>query len=149
MIVHAIKLLGIQLRIVGGWREQLRCTRFKKLLIVLEWVAPLRWAYKTLRLQLLVVKLDGIVHEWDLFMDKLWPLLWGRAFLIHLGWLPTNRSEWSKSFLQCLHLDLQFLILFLRFVATVLRLLLRHRLIDRGSPSVVNMRRNVLQLCLR
>ncbi len=42
MVVHAVELLGVKLAIVGGWWQELGGTRLKKLLIVLERVAPLR-----------------------------------------------------------------------------------------------------------
>ena len=42
MVVHAVELLGVQLAIVGDRWQELGGTRLKKLLIVLEGVAPLR-----------------------------------------------------------------------------------------------------------
>lgn len=74
MVVHAVELLRVQLAIVGGWWQELGGTRLKKLLIVLERVAPLRRADETLRL-LLIVKLDGVVHECEVFVDELRHLL--------------------------------------------------------------------------
>jgi hypothetical protein len=74
MVVHAVELLGVQLAIVGDRWQELGGTRLKKLLIVLEGVAPLRRADETLRL-LLIVKLNGVVHESKVFVDELRHLL--------------------------------------------------------------------------
>lgn len=85
MVVHAVELLGVMLTIVGGRWEKLGGTWLKKLLIVLERVAPLRRADETLRLLLLIVKLDCVVHEREVFVDELRHLLRGGAGpLVHL-----------------------------------------------------------------
>lgn len=85
MVVHAVELLGVMLAIVGCRREKLGGTWLKKLLIVLEGVAPLRRADETLRLLLLIVKLDGVVHEREVFVDELRHLFGGGAgSLVHL-----------------------------------------------------------------
>ena len=85
MVVHAVELLGVMLAIVGGGRKKLGGTWLKKLLIVLEGVAPLRRADETLRLLLLIVKLDGVVHEREIFVDELRHLFGGGAgSLVHL-----------------------------------------------------------------
>ena len=102
-------------------------------------------------LLLLIVKLDGVVHEREVFVNELRHLLGGRASLVHLGGLSTDRCERCQGLLQRFHLDFKFLILLLRLVTTILRLRLnRNGLIDRGPPSVVNRGRgDILQLCVR
>ena len=42
MVVHAVKLLRVQLAVIGCRWKQLRGTGLEELLIVLEGVAPLR-----------------------------------------------------------------------------------------------------------
>lgn len=86
MIVHAVELMRAELAIIGSRWKKLGGTWLKKLLIVLERVAPLRRTDETLRLLLLllIVKLDGVVHEREIFVDKLRHLLGGGASLVHL-----------------------------------------------------------------